>query len=58
MIREIREKLIENDMQFSVMIPDVQEIIDEQFIKMAGRVTPMALADFDYTVYHPYEEVR
>lgn len=57
MIREIREKLIENDMQFSVMIPDVQEIIDEQFIKMAGRVTPMALADFDYTVYHPYEEI-
>ena len=45
-------------MQFRVMIPDVQGLIDEQFAKMEGRVSPSELADFDYSVYHPYDEVK
>ncbi|XP_072033949.1 carboxypeptidase B-like [Amphiura filiformis] len=58
MIRQIRELLLENEMQFNVMIPDVQGVIDEQFTKMAGRTRPSTLADFDYSVYHPYDEIR
>ena len=58
MAHNIREILQESGIPFSVMLPDVQKLIDEQSAKMAGRVAPTSLADFDYSIYHTYEEVR
>ena len=57
MMHEIRETLLENFMDFRVTIPDVQAIIFDQFMSMSGRIKPSSLADFDYAIYHAYEEV-
>ena len=40
---------------YDVMIHDVEEAIEAQ---VSPRLEQMTLADFDYNVYHPFEEVR
>ena len=54
---EFNDLLKEHNMTFSVMIEDVEELIQQQRNQMKGRKNVTALADFDYSVYHPYEEV-
>lgn len=41
---------------FSVLIDDVQKLIDEQFV--VERRNKRSLTTFDYTKYHPMNEVR
>ena len=53
---ELREILEENDVTFSVLIEDVQQVIREQ---MESSVSVNDIFDsFDYNVYHTYEEVK
>ncbi|XP_071784489.1 carboxypeptidase B-like [Asterias amurensis] len=52
---ELREILEENDVTFSVLIEDVQQVIREQ---MESSVSINGIFDsFDYNVYHTYDEV-
>ena len=53
---ELREILEENDVTFSVLIEDVQQVIREQ---MESSVSINGILDsFDYNVYHTYDEVK
>ena len=50
---EIKEILAAKHIPYHVMVQDVQGLIDSQ-----ARKDVDVTADFDYTVYHTYDEVR
>lgn len=65
-VREFKQVLDERDLTYRVLMSDVQEHVDEEYehamrTSMARRskrdVGLASLADFDYTVYHEYDEV-
>lgn len=57
---QIESELKSGGYEFTVLIPDVQYLIDQEKRGLSDtrRVTPESVAEFDYSVYHPAEEVR
>ena len=56
-LAKFQDLLKEHNMTFSIMIDDVEALIQQQRNQMKGRKNVTTLADFVYSVYHPYEEV-
>ncbi|XP_069839587.1 carboxypeptidase O-like [Dendropsophus ebraccatus] len=54
-LHDIKQNLLQKKISFSVLIDDVQKLIDEQFV-----VKPKdkrSLTSFQYTIYHPMNEI-
>ena len=56
-IKNVKELFTAHNLTYSVTIPNVGKLIKQQFNQMKGRQNVTNLTDFDYGVYHPYEEV-
>ncbi len=57
LVEDFNAKLQTQGIRSDPLITDVQQLIHEQMQQVAGRNPPTSLADFDYSVYHPYAEV-
>ncbi|XP_053569058.1 carboxypeptidase O-like [Bombina bombina] len=55
-LQQLKENLLQYDIQFEVLINDVQELIDRQTMGTHIR-KKRSLANFDYNKYHPMDEI-
>ncbi|XP_072274757.1 carboxypeptidase O-like [Pyxicephalus adspersus] len=55
-IQRTKENLGQQNISFTIMIEDVQKLIDRSF-ESQGRASTISLETYDYTTYHPMDEI-
>ncbi|XP_053327651.1 carboxypeptidase O-like [Spea bombifrons] len=55
-VDQMKEKLLQQAIPFTVMINDVQKLIDKS-TRSKSNTLPMSLENYDYKQYHPMEEI-
>ncbi|KAJ7329330.1 hypothetical protein JRQ81_015504 [Phrynocephalus forsythii] len=56
-LQAVKVFLESNGIRYSIMIEDVQTLVDEEKLQMARNVRPRSIASFNYATYHNLDEI-
>ncbi|KAG8432764.1 hypothetical protein GDO86_017127 [Hymenochirus boettgeri] len=55
-VRQFKKHLLQQMLPFEILINDVQEVLDQNFV-IEPKNQKVSLSNYDYTKYHPMEEI-